>query len=204
MAPVRIGALGVSVQAVGWVLYGMTPEEADPTDRLILLVLADHAHPDGTRAFPAVSTIAAAVGVSDRTVQRRLAELLERGLIRLGDQGHVGHLRGGHRPVVYDLEGCQPVTSRAGRGVTDPGRGVTDPGLRGDMQSVTQTEEPKNIMRAGACPRCGQRVAHDDDGMTLPHSIPRGGLCHPPAPTRMIDTASIMGQVREHLAKASR
>jgi hypothetical protein len=42
--------------------------DARLSDRLVLLVLADHAHDDGSNAFPSVTTIAAKARISERAV----------------------------------------------------------------------------------------------------------------------------------------
>lgn len=65
--------------------------------------LAEHAHPDGTAAWPSVATLAEYAGCSERTVQRALASLLDEGKIVRGDQQFVSHYRPDRRPVVYDV-----------------------------------------------------------------------------------------------------
>lgn len=183
----------VSASATAWALYQVTPEEADPLARLVLLVLADHAHKDGSSAFPSVATIAGSVGLSDRTVQRKLAALLDAGLIRLGDQGLVSHLRADRRPTVYDLALAarrQAVTPSSQDGVTETGsRGDTKGLERGDTAvSPEPKEEPKNARRrardVGTCPRCGSRVQLDGDGEPMTHRDRDRRHCHPPAPVR--------------------
>ena len=69
----------------------------------VLMALANHARSDGTAAWPHVSTLADEVETSERTIQRRLPELVRLGFIRLGDQELVSHIRADKRPVVYDL-----------------------------------------------------------------------------------------------------
>lgn len=55
-------------------------------ERLLALSLADHAHDDGTRIFPAISTLAHKSFQSDRTVQRQLRKMEHDGwLIRVSD-----------------------------------------------------------------------------------------------------------------------
>lgn len=95
----------MSVRATTWALYDV-PELApdlDPTARLVLLVLADQVDHMGQGCWTSNRTIALAVGASVRTVQRRLAELRDAGLIKYGDQRLVSHLRSDRKPTVWDL-----------------------------------------------------------------------------------------------------
>lgn len=69
----------------------------------VLMLLADHAHEDGTSAWFHVEVIADKLEVSQRTVYRGLAALKEGGLIREGDQRLVSHIPENKRPKVYDL-----------------------------------------------------------------------------------------------------
>jgi Helix-turn-helix domain len=57
-------------------------------ERLLALALADHAHDDGTRIFPSVSTLSRKSFQSERTVQRQLRKMEQDGwLIRVSDFG---------------------------------------------------------------------------------------------------------------------
>jgi len=72
----------------------------------VLMLLADHAHDDGTATWRSVSSMAATLEVSHRTIQRAIADLKDQHLIRYGDQRLLSHLptgRGHGRPMVYDL-----------------------------------------------------------------------------------------------------
>jgi hypothetical protein len=53
----------------------------DTTARFVLSALAEHAHPDGTNAYPGVPKIQHKTGFSRRTVQEALARLEKGGLI---------------------------------------------------------------------------------------------------------------------------
>lgn len=70
---------------------------------LILVALAEHAHDDGTGAYPAQATIARKARCSVRTVRTYLGELEAAGLIVRGDQEHVAHFRPDRRPTVWNL-----------------------------------------------------------------------------------------------------
>lgn len=84
-----------------WALY--EAPGIDPTARLVLAVLADHAHMDGTAAFPSKQTIADVVGIAPRNIAVHLRKLEAQGLIRKGNQLHVEYIRKDKRPTVYDL-----------------------------------------------------------------------------------------------------
>lgn len=74
----------MSIEAFGRCL--LAPLGGNP--KLILLGLANHAHPDGTRAFPTVGTLATYAHTDPRTVQRNLRKLAEDGWIE--DEGSKG------------------------------------------------------------------------------------------------------------------
>lgn len=157
----------MSLRATLWALYEAPAK--DPTARLVLVVLADHAGDDGRDAFPSVARIASAIEVSDRSVQRHLRDLEEAGLIVKGDQDRVKAAikRGDRQPVCYDLQlgvvrgdnmtprdpdGVTPASPRDDNGVTstsprDPD-GVTPVTERGDTgvaNGVTPASpEPKD------------------------------------------------------------
>lgn len=91
--------------SVATMLWALLPhDDLGPAEQLTLVILADHANPDGCNAFPKVSTLAARRGLSARTVRRHLATLRELGFIRLGDQRWTAHLRADERPTVWDLD----------------------------------------------------------------------------------------------------
>jgi DNA-binding MarR family transcriptional regulator len=96
----------------------------------VLVNLAERADALGYGAWPAVTTLANTLECSTRTVQRALRELVEAGLIRVGDQSAVEHLRHDRRPTVYD------VLTPALRYIESGPRGdirVTPPESRGDI-----------------------------------------------------------------------
>lgn len=69
----------MSVHVISWVLKH---SEARLGDRLVLIVLADHASEDGTNAYPTLATIAQQARMSRRQVQRALRNLETQGLIK--------------------------------------------------------------------------------------------------------------------------
>jgi hypothetical protein len=65
--------------------------------------LANHADSRGRGAYAGQKLLAGYARKSDRSVRNDLGALLERGLIRPGDQSIAGHIPADCRPVVYDL-----------------------------------------------------------------------------------------------------
>ena len=63
----------MSIKIMDWVFEN---SKAQGIERLILLVIADHCNIDGENAFPRVSVIARRANVSERTVRRRIADLV--------------------------------------------------------------------------------------------------------------------------------
>ena len=94
------------------------------SERLVLIVLA-HRHHDKTNAcFPAIDTIAEAVGLSARRVQITIRSLTDRGLISVSMRS----VHGRQRANQYDLFG----RLRADAGITPQS------GMRGDKKSTPQ------------------------------------------------------------------
>ena len=91
----------MSIRAITWVMDEAPVDDA--RQLLILYALADHAHDDGTCAWPSQERIAERARCSTRTVRRHMQLLEEQGLIWRGDQQHVAHIRIDRRPIVWDL-----------------------------------------------------------------------------------------------------
>lgn len=91
----------MSVQAMAWALE--QAEDVPPHLVALLIGLANHAKPDGTAAYPGTARLARYTRKSERQTVRDLQELLDLGLIQLGDERHVAHIRADRRPTVYDL-----------------------------------------------------------------------------------------------------
>lgn len=132
-------------------------------DRLVLLAVADAADSKGQNAWPAVETIAAMAGLSERTVQRSIRSLEKLGILRVDQQeGGDSKVRSDRRPNKYTLamDPDHGVTERhpvpAGDAVDNSGDGatavsprsddgVTDETSRGDktgLHGVTQLCHP--------------------------------------------------------------
>jgi hypothetical protein len=103
----------MSVHVISWVLRN---SEARLGARLALLVLADHAHQDGTNAFPSVATIGKEARMSARNVQYALRRLVSDGSIELTGQrptkdGWVNVYKVVMDPPAQDLQGVQDTTA---------------------------------------------------------------------------------------------
>jgi hypothetical protein len=77
---------------------------ADVNEWAVLVAMAEAADQDGTNSFLSVTTISQRTRLAERTVQRRIATLEERGLLRRGDQGSARMIPVDRRPIVYDLQ----------------------------------------------------------------------------------------------------
>lgn len=148
----------MSIKVITWVREHAPTE--NPAELCILYSLADRANDDGEGCWPSVATLAQEARCSQRTVQRHLRSLEDRGIIRKGDQRMVEKYRADRRPVVWDLNldarrsdtGCQSDTSPESRGDNSGTHGVTNSAPRGDTV-VTQTvskpiTKPKGVEEA--------------------------------------------------------
>jgi Helix-turn-helix domain len=74
------------------------------TEKMVLLVIADHASDDGTEAWPSQATIAKKASISIRTVQRCVNSLQSQGFLRM--EKHAGgskNCREDRRPHRYTI-----------------------------------------------------------------------------------------------------
>jgi hypothetical protein len=77
--------------------------KANVEEHGVLSVMADEVTESGLGCLLATKTIAKRAIMSDKTVQRRLDDLLRRGLIGYGDQTLARYIRADQRPIVYNL-----------------------------------------------------------------------------------------------------
>lgn len=93
----------MSIEAMAWVLSGADVQTT--TEMAVMIGLANHADAYGYHAFPSVRTLARYVKASERTVQRTLTTLSERGVIEEGDGSILDQFRipANRRPVVWNL-----------------------------------------------------------------------------------------------------
>lgn len=94
----------MSVQAMSWALSQQVVTESHA--RHVLLCLANYADQSGRAAFPAVSSLALDTGLAARTVQYRLRDLENLGLIKRGNQAiAAAYISQRDRvPVCYDID----------------------------------------------------------------------------------------------------
>lgn len=104
--------------------------ELPTVEKMVLLVIADHASDDGTEAWPSQATIAKKASISIRTVQRSVNSLVEQGYLWLEKhQGGSATCRDDRRPhrytiVLNKLRG-DSATTREVRGDSDDLDGAT-------------------------------------------------------------------------------
>jgi Helix-turn-helix domain len=111
---------------------------------LVLLALADHARDDGL-CWPSMRSIAGKARIEERSAQRIIRRLIEKGLVELVSQG--GCIEGCNTPNRYRVIGSE---SRQTHGVTEghPGASVSQ-GVRGDPVSPRGDREDKNGVTQG-------------------------------------------------------
>lgn len=99
------------------------------SEKMVLLVLADHADDEGRNSWPSIATVARKSSVSPRQAQRILTSLKKRGLVRVEKQaGGNREMRDDRRPNRYwvTLDGVTSMTPRDDqRGDTHDVNGVT-------------------------------------------------------------------------------
>jgi hypothetical protein len=129
----------VSVEAISWALN--TDVVDNPTSKLVLIALANHARPDGRAAFPSITTMQRYTCLSDRAIQKHLRELEERGVIRRCNPEIVAAYieRVDRRPIGYDLviNGVNVVRERGEPDSPGKRHGVNVVRERGERRSPT-------------------------------------------------------------------
>lgn len=91
-----------------------------PTERLIMLALADHANSEGA-CYPSIGRLCQRTGLSERAVQTNIRKLVEAGYIRIAPGGGKG------RPNLYFISANPAVSGRdtAATNSTKPRSGCT-------------------------------------------------------------------------------
>lgn len=125
---------------VGLVIRTPISDDFVSTAKYVAIIYADHAWEDGTHAYPAIETVATAMGVDTRTVQRHLRDLEQLGMLVSDGKGP----RGTNRykfPLVEGTDGSVRLDLKGG-GTAPPrqiARGDTDSGDTdsGDTHWVT-------------------------------------------------------------------
>jgi hypothetical protein len=113
-------------------------------EKMVLLVIADHANDDGAEAWPSQATIAKKASVSIRTVQRSVNSLVEQGYLRMEKhRGGSATCREDRRPHRYTIQlhklRGDKETTRSKRGDSDDLDGAT---LATDTGRLSR---PKNL-----------------------------------------------------------
>ena len=136
----------MSVEAIAWVL-NHAPVES-PVSKLVLVALANHAHPDGSAAFPSVATICRYTCLSERSVRQHLDNLEALGIIRRCDPRIVAAYihRADRRPIGYDLilSGVQEMQVDKQRGAGGASNGVQEVQERGAGDAPKPPIKPSN------------------------------------------------------------
>lgn len=134
----------MSVEAIAWVL-NHAPVES-PVSKLVLVALANHAHPDGSAAFPSVSTICRYTCLSERSVRQHLDNLEQRGVIRRCDPKIVAAYikRADRRPIGYDIliNEVHEMQVVKQRGAGDASNGVQEVQERGAGDAPKPNNKP--------------------------------------------------------------
>lgn len=137
--------MSVRVQSHVWDL------DLPTTEKMVLLILADHADDEGQNAWPSVARIARKASISERQVQRILRSLCDSGFIAVERQaGGSREQREDRRPNRYTIrmDGVTSVTPRSSsrgdietpRGDTGVANGVTP--MSPEPYIDTSTTEP--------------------------------------------------------------
>jgi hypothetical protein len=112
-------------------------------DKMVLLVIADHASDDGTNSYPSVGTIARKSSMSSRNVQRCLSRLEGQGLVSIQrQQGGPSYYDPSRRPNAYTIHGATLSHLVNQRGDIQSPRGVTEEAVPPDTQSPKPSIEP--------------------------------------------------------------
>src|SRR4051794_3833576 len=107
----------MSIEAVAWALTVPIGGNA----KVILLGLANHAHPDGTEAYPSLDTLATYAACDRSTARRNVRKLAEDGWIEQRGFGPQGQAK--YRLVLEGWQNATP-TQAASEGVAKRHRGV--------------------------------------------------------------------------------
>ncbi len=133
---------------VGLVIRTPISERFVSTAKYVAIIYADHAWEDGSHAHPAVETVARAIGVDERTVQRHLRALVGLGMLIPDGKGPHGTNRYKF-PLEETADGFVKLALRRGDTVPprqfdggDTDSGDTDSGDTG----VTQLINPPDLV----------------------------------------------------------
>lgn len=168
----------MSVQAIAWVLEHAP--DLPPSLVAPLLGLANHAHHDGTGAYPTQATLAWYCRKDERQIRRDLAKLLELKLIERGDQRMVSHIDKDERPVVYNLcmwrsRGLRPKPGKPGRPPKEAQQPVDNPDGNGGTSTPPLFTDTDMGGQTGLEKPGGPDVPPDVEGKTGGHAGQKPG-----------------------------
>ena len=140
------------------------------SEKLVLLRLADHAHPDGTSIRPGMKSLAVYTGISERQIRRYIQGFLDRGLIAYSENEKAGRSK---IPTFYipavkadaddHLSGSEKRTSVTG----EKSQRRTPTTVKADTQDPTIKEEP-----SGTVNTCGGSEKSNVTRMDAPARSP--------------------------------
>jgi len=141
----------MSVHVMSWVLRH---SEEKLGNRLVLLVLADHAADDGTDAWPSVDTIASEARLSRRQVQRCLRELEASGAIIPAGRSHKSTTVWGvnmspPEDDIYDAEGATSTTNGGDRMSPEPSLEPSKEQPSKDLAAAPREYDPLKGIKLG-------------------------------------------------------
>lgn len=103
-------------------VWDLPPDLLKPTDRFVLLAIADHVGDTTGEAWPSIERVADRTSLSHRTVQRSLRTLEARGFIEVVERGVVDpRIPADRRPNLYRWL-LTPVDNPVGNPVERPRR----------------------------------------------------------------------------------
>lgn len=191
----------MSIEAMSWAMRAERTGPLDPTARLVLLHLADRADHEGRAAYPSKQTLARHLGMSERTVQRHLANLRASGHITEGDQRHVSHMPADRRPTVYDL---------AMHRIDDPARPVDN--MAEPVDDTPASVDNRGDVRVSPVEERGDTQRRHGETPVSPKPKPKPPITPPNPPAdaraaaRTLDPCPICGQhfLRTHSCSGRR
>lgn len=200
----------MSVEAIAWALNHAP--DLPPSLLGTLIGLANHAHADGTGAYPTQGTLAWYTRKDERQVRRDLKKLQDLKLIERGDQRMVAHIPRDERPVVYTLcvwrmRDPRPRPGRPGRPAKEtPAQpvdnaggnpGTSAPPLFMDPDTVGQTghEKPGDVDdRPDVQGKTGGHPGHKPGDVDVRLTVPdQPSMNRPPAQRSVDDAAAAPG-----------
>lgn len=113
--------------------------------KAVALVMAEHAHKDGSESFPSIATIALEAGVCRSTVKRSIAQLIEQGVITK-TKGWTPRTSNTYRFLIVS-EGSERTHPSMGVGSQRTVRGFTQTHQRVHREPLTPIEPLDNQLR---------------------------------------------------------